>query len=28
VDFAEIMIFIKKAEICEKITFSIFVIIL
>ncbi len=28
VDFAEIMIFIKKAKICEKITFFIFVIIL
>ena len=28
VDFAEFMIFIKKAEICEKISFSFFVIIL
>ncbi len=28
VDFAEIMIFIKKAKICEKSLFSIFVIIL
>ena len=28
VDFAEIMIFIKKAKICEKSLFSLFVIIL
>ena len=28
VDFAEIVIFIKKAKICEKTTFSTFVIIL